>query len=118
MSSKSYPNDIIAQAADVLTAYRQIDPDLKPGTLTQAAFAEELSQMQAMQSQIQAVEKQLTDLRNRRDARLAVLWDNVKRARASVKGTYGDDSSEYELVGGTRRSDRKRAIRRSEGPAA
>jgi hypothetical protein len=31
----------------------------------------------------------------------------VKRARSGIKGFYGDDSTEYEIAGGTRASDRK-----------
>lgn len=30
------------------------------------------------------------------------LWDKVKRVRNSVKANYGDDSSQYEMVGGMR----------------
>lgn len=112
MSVKNFPTDILAQTKDVLAACRQIDPGMKAGALTQAAFADELSQAQAIQSQIQALELQLTGLRNKRDERLAGMWDTVKRVRATVKGTYGDDSSEYELVGGTRMSERRRPVRR------
>jgi hypothetical protein len=36
-------------------------------------------------------------LRNKRDQQLTRMWDVVKRTRATVKGTYGDDSSEYEF---------------------
>ncbi len=39
---------------------------------------------------------------------------NVKRVRSAVKGIYGDDSSEYEMVGGTRKSERKRPVRKTE----
>lgn len=46
-------------------------------------------------------------MRNQRDALIAMTWDQVKRVRTGVKGIYGDDSSEYEMVGGTRLSDRK-----------
>jgi hypothetical protein len=46
-----------------------------------------------------------------RDVRLARMWDTLKRVRATVKGTYGDESSEYELVGGTRLSQRRRPAR-------
>jgi hypothetical protein len=112
MAPKGYPTDILAQTNDVLAACRQIDPDMKTGALTQADFADELARMQAIQSQIQALELQLTDLRIKRDERLAGMWDTVKRVRATVKGTYGDDSSEYELVGGTRLSQRRRPARR------
>jgi hypothetical protein len=40
------------------------------------------------------------------------MWDALKRVRATVKGVYGDDSSEYDLVGGTRLSERRRPGRR------
>ena len=43
---------------------------------------------------------QLDDLEQR-------LNDLNQRVLAAVKATYGPDSSEYELAGGTRRSDRK-----------
>ena len=49
------------------------------------------------------------------EAQLSALWDKVKRVRNSVKGTFGDDSSQYEMVGGTRLSDRKPARRKSTG---
>ena len=41
---------------------------------------------------------QLSDLRNKRDEQMTQMWDALKRVRATVKGVYGDDSSEYELV--------------------
>jgi hypothetical protein len=31
----------------------------------------------------------------------------VKRVRNAIKGTYGDDSSQYEMVGRVRMSERK-----------
>ena len=59
-----------------------------------------------------ALDAQLVDLRNKRDEVYSELWDKIKRVRNSVKGIYGDDSSEYEMVGGTRRSGRKPPVRR------
>ena len=38
------------------------------------------------------------------------------RILAAVKATYGPDSSEYEQVGGVRRSDRKRPARETKPP--
>jgi hypothetical protein len=46
--------------------------------------------------------------------KLAGIWDRIKRVRATVKGAYGDDSSEYELVGGTRMSERRQPARRAQ----
>ena len=51
---------------------------------------------------------------NQRDERLTQMWDAIKRVRATVKGVSGDDSSEYELMGGTRLSERRRPVRRAQ----
>ena len=112
MATKHYPANILDQARDVLIGCKQIDPNLQIGALTQTAFADTMAQTQTMQSQIDTLEKQLTELRNKRDDQLNTLWESVKRVRFSVKGAYGDDSLEYELVGGTRLSDRKRPGRK------
>ena len=55
---------------------------------------------------------QITDLRNKRDVIYDRLWDKTKRVRNAVKGLYGDDSSEYEMVGGKRISERKPPVRK------
>ena len=106
--STRYPD----KAASILTACKQIDPNLKPGVLTQAEFANALAEAHVIESQISELELQLMSLRNKREQRLISIWDMVKRMRSYVKGTYGDDSSEYDLVGGTRMSDRKKAVRK------
>lgn len=62
---------------------------------------------------ITGVETQLLDLRNKRDALNLGMWDKVKRIRSGVKSIYGDDSSQFEMVGGTRLSDRKTPTRRA-----
>jgi hypothetical protein len=41
------------------------------------------------------------------------VWEKVKRVRAGVKGNYGDGSSQYEMVGGTRLSERKSPKRKA-----
>ena len=38
-----------------------------------------------------------------RDDYCQSLWDHARRARMGIKVYYGDDSSQYEMVGGTRR---------------
>ena len=42
--------------------------------------------------------------------KIAGIWDVVKRVCAGVKAIYGDDSSQYEMVGGTPMSERKRDL--------
>jgi hypothetical protein len=113
MPNKPYPADILTQAQSVLEAWKQINPDLTLGELTQAALAGELSDASPLLAQIDALETQLTNLRNQRDALFASMWDKVKRVRSGVKAIYGDDSSQYEMVGGTRASERKAPVRKA-----
>ena len=45
---------------------------------------------------------------------LKQLHEFMKRVRSGAKSAFGDDSLEYEKVGGTRSSERKRPVRRTE----
>jgi len=106
--SSYYPSRVLDRGRAVLEAWKKIDTNLTFGALTPEAMAAEIEQARSLLAQIDATEAQLTDLRNQRHAACAGVWDKVKRVRAAMKGVYGDDSSEYEMVGGTRRSERKR----------
>jgi hypothetical protein len=59
------------------------------------------------------LEAQFTNMRNQRDALYQEIWDKVKRVRNCVKANDGDDSSQYEMVGGIRLSERKTAARKA-----
>lgn len=50
-----------------------------------------------------------TPLRNERDDLKNILNDLTTQARSGIKGYFGADSTEYELAGGTRKSERKKA---------
>ena len=102
-----YPTDAVEQAKAVLEAWKEIDPTLQIGGLAAAALEASLTQVAALYVELNKLDAQITDMRNQRDALIAMTWDQVKRVRTGVKGIYGDDSSQYEMVGGTRLSDRK-----------
>jgi hypothetical protein len=113
MPSKPYPPDVLKQAQDVAGGLNQMGtaaPTL--GTLTPATLAADVTAAIALEAEMVKLEAQLTDKRNQRDALYCQLWDKVKRVRSGVKGIYGDDSSQYEMVGGTRVSERKTPTRR------
>ncbi len=113
MPKKLYPTDVLEQAQSVANAWDQINEEMTFGELNLASLNDDLGQAGPLQSQMDALETQLTDLRNQRDALFSSIWDKVKRVRASVKGIYGDDSSQYEMVGGTRLSERKPPTRKA-----
>lgn len=111
MPGKPYPQNVFAQAGRVLNAWGQIDDQLTFGALNMSTLTTVINQAREVDEQIIHLKNQLTNLRNQRDATYYSLWDAVKRVRAGVKGSFGGDSSQYEMVGGTRLSERKTARR-------
>ncbi len=114
MSRKISPTDTIEQAEVVLEAWKNIDPALQLGGMALAALEGETTQVRALYAQISSLETQLIDLRNQRDSLTLSVWDRLKRVRTGVKSLFGDDSSQYEMVGGTRISERKHPTRQEE----
>jgi hypothetical protein len=116
MAKRMYPSNVIEQAQDLLTGWNQIAPVPTYGTLTTASFSTDVAAATTIEGQIATLEAQLTDKRLQRDAAFKALWDKSKKVRSSVKGSFGDDSPQYKLVGGTRLSDKKPRTRKA--PAA
>jgi hypothetical protein len=63
-------------------------------------------------NEIDRIDQQWTVAMNAKQSAAKAARELIKRVRASVKGAFGDDSDEYELVGGTRASERKRPVRK------
>jgi hypothetical protein len=112
MSKKLFPTNVLSQAQSIVAAWNQIGATVTLGTLLPANLTTDINAATSLDSQIAGLELQLTNARNQRDALYVTLWDKVKRVRAGVKANYGDDSSQYELAGGTRLSDRKSPVRK------
>ncbi len=112
MPKKLYPTDVLEQAQSVSNAWSQINDEMSFGDLTLSALTGELNNAAPLQSQLDNLETQMTNLRNQRDELFVSIWDKVKRVRNGVKANYGDDSSQYEMVGGTRLSERKSPTRK------
>ena len=113
MPKRQYPTDVIKQAQTVVNGWNQIAPVPAFGTLTAASLTTDVTAASTLEAQIEALEAQLADKRVVRDAQFKALWEKVKRARNSIKGSFGDDSSQYKMVGGTRMSDRKSTRRKT-----
>jgi len=115
MAKKLYPADTLKQAQSILGAWNEIDPALAFGPISAADLSSEVAKVQVLQEKIIRQQIELVSLRNERDAASIDIWNKVKRARAGFKVIFGEDSSEYEMAGGTRSSDRK-PIRRKASP--
>jgi hypothetical protein len=111
MGKKLYPSNVLKDAIRVRTAWKKIDERLVFGELKVDGLGTDIEEIYRNQLELVSLQHQLMEVRNRRDELYLSAWETVKRVRINIKGIYGDDSTEYELVGGTRRSDRKRARR-------
>ena len=117
MGTKLFPSNVLEQAQTVFNAWNQIGSNVTFGTLLPESLSNDLTAAADIESQISNLELQLTSTRNQRDDLLNVVWEKVKRVRSGIKANFGDDSNEYEMVGGTRRSERKPRARKAASEA-
>jgi len=102
-----------------LTALSSIDPALDLGNgLTLAAYRAEVTSAQAKQDAYNALLSQVDQAYNEFLAAEKSIRDLSERMLAGVASKYGKDSSEYEMAGGKRKSERKRPTRKPPEPAA
>ena len=116
MVGKKFPADTLQQAISMQDAWAKIDEQLTIGGLNIGALVMEINQIHQAEANVVSLENDLTNMRNQRDALYESTWDKVRRMRAVIKGMYGFDSPQYELVGGTRLSERKTARRTAAAP--
>lgn len=117
MPSKPYPPDVLKQARRVLDALGQIDNQISIDPFNAGKLTENLKLAEDIHMQLINLANRMTDLRNQRDGVHQAIWDQVKRVRAAVRGIYGDDSSEYEMAGGTPISEKKSPRRKIPSPS-
>jgi hypothetical protein len=87
------------------------EPDFGPA-LTVKSYEDEIKAFSDDQDGYNGDVAALDDKQNRLNFRERNLADMSQRVQAGVKAQYGPDSSEYELVGGIRRSERKKPVRK------
>jgi hypothetical protein len=113
MSKKFYPVDLLNQAQSIRNAWSEIDNELAFGDLTTSSMGAEIEQARLLDEELDRLETILVNKRNQRDTCYANVWEAMKRAKTAIKGIYGDDSTQYEMVGGTRLSERKSPTRKA-----
>ena len=76
-------------------------------------LAEAVASYEASFTEVARLNRERVSAVNRKAELRRELLEQVKRARAGVLSAFGDDSTEYQLVGRKRRSDRKRPVRKT-----
>ena len=110
---KRTSTETLEKARHILAGLKQITPkpDFGP-TVTEALYEAEVNGYSNDLDAYNGVLAEVDDHSNRLDERRQRLHDFNQRIQAAVKALYGPDSSEFELVGGLRRSDRKKPVRK------
>jgi hypothetical protein len=112
MPNNTNPDTVRADAATLEKVWGD-NTDFKLKDVTFQNFKDKADQLDEVLDEIEQKELELTPLRNQRDELAEELKNICVRVRAGIKGYFGADSSEYEQVGGTRASERKKAVRKN-----
>ena len=110
---KRTSTETLEKARHILAGLKQITPkpDFGP-TITEALYEAEVSGYSSDLDVFNSALAEVDDKSNQLDDRRQRLHDFNQRIQAAVKALYGPDSSEFELVGGLRRRDRKKRVRK------
>ena len=111
--AKSVPGNFLIQADAMLRAWRELNPEMKMGTLSQADLDNAIKGSRNTREEIENFKTQIKDRRQTLDKLDTETWNVVKRSRSGSKSQFGDDSKEYAMFGGKRTSDRKKPTRRT-----
>ena len=96
---------ISKQARTLEEALKEMAGKLPVG-LDAAAVTAAIGKLDQAKAEIQRIDVQRLVAANKRDEEVVAVNDLLKRVRSQVKASFGDDSTEYEMAGGKRRSDR------------
>jgi hypothetical protein len=83
-----------------------------PASISAADVETKIDALETAVSELDALNAEKTRLVNVKGEQAEALSDYIVRVRSVVKGIFGPDSSEYEMLGGTRASERKRPKRK------
>ena len=109
MSRKRRTSSVLETSQQRLAGLKSIDPEPNfSGDMTVAAFTAKVTGFTGNLGTYNQHLAALDDEQNAIDAEEEELRDWNSRWLSAIEAKYGRDSSEYEMVGGTRTSDRKK----------
>lgn len=114
MLTRSIPK-LLQEAGEVRKALEKIGAGL-PAEISAAEMETKIAELETAVSELDALNAERTRLVNVKGDKAEQLSDYIVRTRSAVKGIFGADSSEYDMVGGTRSSERKKPKRETEEP--
>jgi hypothetical protein len=111
--SKNITDNNLVTDAKTSARFWEEHPKIELQETTCSAFKKTQTAYQEAVDAVVEKENELSSKLAERDALASEVRLVVTRLRSMVKGFYGPDSKEYEQLGGTRVSDRKRPVRQA-----
>lgn len=106
MLTNSIPK-LLQEAGEVKEALEKIGDGL-PDAVSAAEMETRIAALEAKVGELDALNAERTRLVNEKGENAGNLSDYIVQVRSVIKGVFGADSSEYDMVGGTRTSERKK----------
>ena len=97
----------LSQAEQIARVWAET-PDFALGDLTLEKFQTLIADLRNFSGETEGLRTRLTAAINNTNAKVAEVTDAITRSRSGFRAAFGPDSTKYEQVGGTRRSERKR----------
>ena len=115
MASKGYSLDSVIAGAEKVIAMWEDNPTFSLGEITLDKLKAMVTELKALRTQRDDLRTQLSEVTNDIDRKRSDVNAAVTRAVSGTRAIFGPDSNQYERVGGTRTSDRKRPVRKKNG---
>ena len=110
MASRSIPK-LIDEALKLKEVLESIGKPL-PGGVSVGNLENLITELQTISAKVDSVKAQLTKLVNEKGSASKNLGAFITKAKLAIKVEFGPDSSEYEMAGGIRASERKKPVRK------
>jgi hypothetical protein len=110
-ASSSVPK-LVQEAVKVKEVLDKIGQEL-PGGVSSKALSQQLDGLNGAISKLDSAKAEVTKLLNVKNESAKAMRAFLVKAKLAIKVQFGPDSSEYEMAGGKRASDRKRPVRKA-----
>ena len=99
-------DQVLEDIRKILQVWGQ-NPSFSLNDVNPVALKQESDELTALDTQIKAMQNTLKGLVDQRTDKTKSVNKKAVRVRSGIKGFFGPDSPEYEMVGGTRESEHK-----------
>lgn len=117
MRKRVSPEKVKADCGRVLKVWKKNQSLSFGDELTYKGVGDDCDKLTTLISDIDQKEIELETLRKARTDLARLLCEKASRVKSGIRAVFGPDSSEFELAGGVRSSERKKRVRKNDAGA-